>query len=164
MKPHIFQLFQGDEGKNNRRAAKDQSKGTKETMAHIKTCQSASGEHGSCNYTKTTQSQSWTGSEKCSTLLKLGALQNSCPSNLDTNLSSPLYRQHATSFVEIVRSKKGNGESSKSIADPSGSHFIHNLSSIQKQDDSEMAAESLSADSSSQYNLEGKKPRKPLIF
>lgn len=161
MKPHIFQLFQGDEGKNNRQAAKDQSKETKETMAHIKTCQSASREHGSCNYTKTTQSQSWTGSQKCSTLLKLGALQNSCPSNLDTNLSSP---QHATSFVEIVRSKKGNGESSKSIADPSGSHFIHNLSSIQKQDDSEMAAVSLSIDNSSQYNLEGKKPRKPLIF
>ncbi|XP_051764451.1 AP-4 complex accessory subunit RUSC2 isoform X3 [Ctenopharyngodon idella] len=155
-KPQFDQSeHQGDEAKNNRRAAKDQSKETKETMAHIKTCQSASREHGSCNYTKTTQSQSWTGSQKCSTLLKLGALQNSCPSNLDTNLSSPLSRQHATTFVEIVRSKKGNGESSKSIEDPSGSHFLHNLSSIQKQDYSEMAAESLSTDSSSQSNPEG---------
>lgn len=48
----------------------------------------------------------------------------------------------------------------KSIEDPSGSHFIHNLSSIQKQDDSEMAADSMSADSSNQSNPEGKKLEK----
>ncbi|KAG1970768.1 iporin isoform X1 [Pimephales promelas] len=143
---------QGDEGRN-----KDQSKGTNERMAHIKTCQSASKEHGSCNYIKTPQSQSWTGSQKCSVLSKLGALQNSCPCHSDTNISSPLSMNHATCFAEIVRCKKGKGESSmkKSIEDPSGSHFIHNLSSIQKQDDSEMAAESMSADSSNQSNPEG---------
>jgi len=154
VKLQIFQLFQGDEGRN-----KDQSKGTDERMAHIKTCQSASKEHGSCNYIKTPQSQSWTGSQKCSVLSKLGALQNSCPCHSDTNISSPLSMNHATCFAEIVRCKKGKGESSmkKSIEGPSGSHFIHNLSSIQKQDDSKMAAESMSADSSNQSNPEGKK-------
>ncbi|ROI48937.1 Iporin [Anabarilius grahami] len=104
-KPKVDQSeHQGDEGKNNRRAAKDQSKETKETMAHIKMCQSASGVHG-----------------------------------------------------KIVQSKKGKGKSSmkKIMEDPSGSHFIHNLSSIQKQDYSEMAAESLSADCGSQSNPEG---------
>ncbi|XDV53987.1 hypothetical protein PO909_022369 [Leuciscus waleckii] len=152
-KPKVDQSeHQGDEGKN-----KDQSKGTKERMAHIQTCQSASREHGSCNYIKTPQSQSWTGSQKCSALSKLGALQSSCPCHLDTNVSSSPSRKHATFFAEIVRCKKRNGESSmkKSIEDPSGSHFIHNLSSIQKQDDSEMAAESMSADSSYQSNPEG---------
>lgn len=135
-------------------------------MAHIQTCQSASREHGSCNYIKTPQSQSWTGSQKCSALSKLGALQSSCPCHLDTNVSSPPSRKHATFFSEIVRCKKGNGKSSmkKSIEDPSGSHFMHNLSSIQKQDNSEMTAESMSADSSNQSNPEGKKTRKPLIF
>ncbi|XP_077099110.1 AP-4 complex accessory subunit RUSC2 isoform X2 [Siphateles boraxobius] len=161
-KPKVDQSeHQGDEGKK-----KDQSKGTKKRMAHIKSCPSASREHGSCHYIKTTQSQSWTGSQKCSALSKLGALQTSCPCHLDTNVSSPLSRKHATSFAEIVRCKKGNGESSmkKSMEDPSGSHFIHNLSSIQKQDDLEMAAESMSADSCNQSNQEGKKTRKPLIF
>lgn len=52
----------------------------------------------------------------------------------------------------------------KSIEDPSGSHFIHNLSFIHKQDDSETATESKSADSNSQSNPEGKKPRKNIIF
>ncbi len=152
--------------KNMRRADKDQSKGTKERMAHIKTHQTALREHNSCNYTKTPQSQSWISSQKCSTLSNLGDLQNSCPSHLDTNLSSPLSRQHATSFAEIARCKKGNGEQSmkRCIEDPSGSHFIQNLSSIQKQDESEMATKSPSADSSSQSNPEGKKLRKTLIF
>lgn len=152
--------------KHIRRADKDQAKGTKERMAHIKTHQTVPREHNSCNYTKTPQSQSWISSQKCSTLLNLGALQNSCPSHLDTNLSSPLSRQHATSFAEIARCKKGNGEQSmkKCIEDPSGSHFIQNLSSFQKQDDSEMATKSLSAASSSQSNPEGKKLRKTLIF
>ncbi|KAL1266843.1 hypothetical protein QQF64_002518 [Cirrhinus molitorella] len=138
------------EMKNNKQADKDQSKGAKERMSHIKTHQTASREHDSCNYIKTTQSQSWIGSRKRSSLSKLGVLQNSCPSHLDTNLSSPPSRQHATSFAEIARCKKENGEPSmkKSTEDPSGSHFI------QKQDDSEMAAKSLSADRSSQSNPE----------
>ncbi|XP_052423321.1 AP-4 complex accessory subunit RUSC2 [Carassius gibelio] len=160
-KPKVCQTeHKGDgniEVNNIRRADKDQSKGTKERMAHIKTHHSAPREHKSFNYIKTPQSQSWISSQKCSTLSNLGALQNSCPSHLDTNLSSPLSRQHATSFVEIARCKKGNGEQSikKYIEDPSGSQFIQNLSSIQKQDDSEMATKSLSADSSSQSNPRG---------
>ncbi|XP_043106555.1 iporin isoform X1 [Puntigrus tetrazona] len=145
------------EVKNIRRANKDESKGTKERIAHIKTHQSAPREHSSCSYIKTPQSQSWITSQKCSTLSNLGALQNSCPSHLDTNLSSLVSRQHATSFAEIARCKKGNGEQSmkKCIQDSSGSHFFQNLSSVQKQNDSEMATKSLKADSSSQSNPEG---------
>ncbi|XP_016102692.1 iporin isoform X1 [Sinocyclocheilus grahami] len=147
-KPKVFQTeHKGDgniEVKNIRRADKDHSKRTKERITLS-------------NYIKTPQSQSWISSQKCSTLSNLGALQNSCSGHLDTNLSSPLSRQHATSFAEIARCKKGNGEQSmkKCIEDPSGSHFIQNLSSIQKQDDSDMATKSLSADSSSQSNPEG---------
>ncbi|XP_067289772.1 AP-4 complex accessory subunit RUSC2 isoform X2 [Pseudorasbora parva] len=152
-KPKVDQSeHQVEEGKD-----KVQSEGTNERMAHIKMCPSASREDGSSNTFKSPQSLSWTGSQKCSALLKLGALQNSCPSHLDTNVSFPLSTQHATSFAEIVRYKKGNGELSikKTIGDPTGSHFICKLSSVQKQEDSEMAAESMSADSSNKSNPEG---------
>ncbi|XP_056322114.1 AP-4 complex accessory subunit RUSC2 [Danio aesculapii] len=130
---------QGDgniEMKNTKHASKDQTKRTKERM---KPRQSASREQDSRNSIKTPQSQSWIGSHKC-TLSKLGALQNSCPCHLDTGLSSPSCRQHATSFAEIARCKKGIGESYLKMTtdDPSSSSFIHEISSIQKQVDSEM--------------------------
>lgn len=134
-----FKLFQGDgkiEMKNTNHAPKDQTKRTKERM---KSRHSASREQDSHNSIKAPQSQSWIGSQKC-TLSKLGALQNSCPCHLNTGLSSPSSRQHATSFAEIARCKKEIGESylKMTVDDPSSSSFIHKISTIQKQDDSEV--------------------------
>ncbi|XP_051973260.1 AP-4 complex accessory subunit RUSC2 [Xyrauchen texanus] len=157
---------QGDgyiEVKNTRRATRGQSKGTKERMAYANTHCSATtvSEHDSCNYIKTPQSESWIDSQKCSNFSKQGPLQKSCPSQIDTNLASPIYRQHATSFAKITQRKKGNGDSSSmenSTEGPSGSHFI------QKEDASEqnnpkhnkkMTENSLSADSGNQSNPEG---------
>nr|XP_021334973.1 iporin-like isoform X2 [Danio rerio] len=130
--------------KNSKHASKDQTKPTKERM---KPCQAASREKDNRNSLKTPQSQSWIGSHKC-TLSTLGALQNSCPCHLDTGLSSPSSRQHATSFAEIASCKKGIGESYLKLTtdDPSSSSFIHEITSIQKQLDSEMITNT-SADS-----------------
>ncbi|XP_051540077.1 AP-4 complex accessory subunit RUSC2-like isoform X2 [Myxocyprinus asiaticus] len=151
------------EVKNTKRATRNQYKGKKERIAHAKTRQSATSisEHDSCNDITTTQSQSWIGS----TLSKHRALQNSCPSHLDTNFASPLSMQHATSFAEIARCEKENRDSSpmkNSTEGPTGSHFIQkedasdqNTMSFNPKQKNNMAANSLSADSGNQSNPEG---------
>ncbi|XP_051542278.1 AP-4 complex accessory subunit RUSC2 isoform X2 [Myxocyprinus asiaticus] len=170
-RPKVDQCeHQGDghiEVKNTRRATREQSKGTKERMAYAKTHYSATrvSEHDSCNYIKTPQSQSWIDSQKCSYLSKQGALQKSCPSHLDTDLASPIYRQHATSFAEIAQRKKVNGDSSSvknSTEGPSGSHFIQkedasdqNTVSFNPKHNKKMTEYSLSDDSGNQSNPEG---------
>ncbi|KAI7793141.1 AP-4 complex accessory subunit RUSC2 [Triplophysa rosa] len=150
----------------NTRVTRDQFIETKEKMSHVKTHHSAIRlpEHNSCNYIKTPQSQSWTSSQKCCTISKQGVLQNSCPSHLDTNLSSHRSRQHATSFVEIAQCKKGNRDSSikQSPEGPSGSYFPK-LSSFQKentmsfnpQNNDKITIVSLCTDSNYQSNPEG---------
>lgn len=132
-------------------------------MAHAKT-------HKSRDNIKTPQSQSWTDSQKCSILSKQGVLQKSCPSHLDTNLSSPQTRQHATSFAEIARCKKENKDTSlkQGMEGPSGS-YSPNFHSFQKentlqqntmpinpQNNDKITIISLCNDSNNQSNPEGK--------
>ncbi|XP_055064802.2 AP-4 complex accessory subunit RUSC2 [Misgurnus anguillicaudatus] len=119
----------GVEGICTRHASRDQFKGSKDRRAHTKTYHSATrvSEH-----LTTPQSQSWIGSRK---YLKQLSQQNSCPGHVDTNVSSPRSRQHATSFAEIARCKKGNGNLSTTKKNAEGplASFSCNLSAIQKE-------------------------------
>ncbi|XP_065146512.1 AP-4 complex accessory subunit RUSC2 [Paramisgurnus dabryanus] len=112
-----------------RDGSRDHFKGSKDRLEHTKTHHS---DTRVSEHLTTSQSQSWIGSQKYT---KQWSLQNSCPSHVDTNLSSPRSRQHATSFAEIARCKKGNGQllnMKKSVEGSLGS-FSCNLSAVQKK-------------------------------
>ncbi|TRY65273.1 hypothetical protein DNTS_015438 [Danionella cerebrum] len=85
------------EVKNDCRISKEQCKGTNERTADRKSA---------------TPRKDGASVKNKASIPNLTALQQSCSSHLDTNLSSSSSGHHATTFAEIVQTKRGTGDCS----------------------------------------------------
>ncbi|XP_017552748.1 iporin [Pygocentrus nattereri] len=135
-----LQVDEDIELKRSKRTIRDSLKGTKERKAHNTTHNPKSRDPESSNheYRSATQSQSWEGRWGDSSSPKLEALPRvpSCPSQMNSDLSSCVPKQHITSFAELARCKKGGGDSSSienSMEAPTCSKFTQNTSPIQRK-------------------------------
>ncbi|XP_036450330.1 iporin [Colossoma macropomum] len=122
--------------KRSKRTIRDSSKGTRERKAHS-TAHPKSRDPEPSNH-EYRSAQSWDGRRGYSCSPKLEALPRvpSCPSQINSDLSSRVPKQHITSFAELARCKKGGGDSSSmdnSMEAPTCSKFTLNTSPIQKK-------------------------------
>lgn len=84
----------------------------------------------------TTQSQSWAGRQYSSPQQEALPRVPSCPSQINSDSSSHMPKQHITSFAELARCKKGGGDSSlmeNSMEAPTCSKFAQKTSPVQRK-------------------------------